>query len=115
MTTLSTGPSDHRYTDGWRYDITNTDLHILNARDALTGLARAQFDDTIICTQQSLLALAEDIQEQKNLPASMPERARKPGWARAASKANNQLTAGAEALQEIWIELNTVHSVNKAS
>jgi hypothetical protein len=79
-TTLPLSPARSPYTNGRRNDITSTGLDILDAREALTGHAKAKLDDKVIRTQQSLVALAEDFQKQDELPINMPYKVNKPGW-----------------------------------
>jgi hypothetical protein len=59
-------------------DITATGLQVLNARDDLTGLAKARFDAQLVKTSKALLEFAKD----DLLPTRLSDKVQKPKWAK---------------------------------
>lgn len=63
-------------------DIARTGLQIMDAAEQLSDYNRIPYEAEVIRTQQSLLQLAEGIQQAANLPVRMPNKVNKAGWAK---------------------------------
>jgi hypothetical protein len=63
-------------------DITATGLQVLTARDGLTGLARARFDNQLVKTNKALLGFAGQVAQDDLLPTRLPDKVNKPKWAK---------------------------------
>jgi hypothetical protein len=59
-------------------DLTATGLQVLTARDALTGLAKAKFDNQLLKTNKALLEFADQVAQDDLLPTRLPDRVKKP-------------------------------------
>ena len=59
-------------------DLTATGLQVLTARDALTGLAKARFDNQLLKTNKALLEFADQVAQDDLLPTRLPDRVKKP-------------------------------------
>ena len=83
-------------------DITATGLQVLNARDNLTGLAKARFDAQLVKTNKALLEFAGQVAKDDLLPTRLPDKVRKPKWAKPRKthgKASARSYTGAEAAE----------------
>jgi hypothetical protein len=83
-------------------DITATGLQVLTARDGLTGLAKARFDNQLVKTNKALLEFAEQVAKDDLLPTRLPDKVQKPKWAKPKKthdKASKRSMTGAEAAE----------------
>ena len=83
-------------------DLTATGLQVLTARDALTGLAKARFDNQLLKTNKALLEFADQVAQDDLLPIRLPDRVKKPKWAKPRKhhgKASARAFTGAEAAE----------------
>src|SRR5207248_6378044 len=70
--------------------------------DNLTDLAKARFDNQLIKTNKALLDLAGQVAEDDLLPTRLPDKVKKPKWAKprkAHGKASARSFTGAEAAE----------------
>ena len=63
-------------------NITASSLQVLRARDNLTGLAKARFESQLVKTNNALLEFAGQVAEDDLLPTRLPDKAKKPKWAK---------------------------------
>ena len=92
------------YTSQHQNDMTATGLQVLTARDSLTGLAKARFDNQLIKTNKALLEFAEQVANDDLLPTRLPDKANKPKWAKprkSYGKASARSHTGTEAAEII--------------
>ena len=54
----------------------------MTARDGLTGLAKARFDNQLIKTNKALLEFAGQVAKDNLLPTHLPDKVKKPKWAK---------------------------------
>lgn len=83
-------------------DIIASGLQALDARDNLTGLAKARFDSQLIKTNKALLDFARQVTEDDLLPIRLPDKVKKPKWAKLRKphgKASARSFTGAEAAE----------------
>ena len=74
----------------------------MTARDTLTGLAKARFDNQLFKTNKALLEFAEQVTQDDLLPTRLPDKVKKPKWAKPRkphSKASGRSFTGAEAAE----------------
>jgi hypothetical protein len=83
-------------------DLTASGLQVLTARDNLTGLAKARFDNQLFQTNKALLEFADQVAQDDLLPTRLPNKIKKPKWAKprkAHSKASGRSYTGTEAAE----------------
>ena len=83
-------------------DLTATGLQILTVREGLTGLAKARFENQLMKTNKALLDFAEQVAEDDLLPTRLPDKVKKPKWAKPRKthgKASARAYTGAEAAE----------------
>jgi hypothetical protein len=74
----------------------------LTARDTLTGLAKARFDNQLFKTNKALLEFADQVAQDDLLPTRLPDKVKKPKWAKPRKphgKASGRSFTGAEAAE----------------
>jgi hypothetical protein len=74
----------------------------LTARDTLTGLAKARFDNQLFKTNKALLEFAGQVAQDDLLPTRLPDKVKKPKWAKPRKphgKASGRSFTGAEAAE----------------
>jgi hypothetical protein len=79
-----------------------TGLQVLTARDTLTGLAKARFDNQLLKTNKALLEFADQVAQDDLLPTRLPDKVKKPKWAKPRKphdKASARAFTGAEAAE----------------
>jgi hypothetical protein len=54
----------------------------MTVREGLTGLAKARFENQLIKTNKALLDFAEQVAEDDLLPTRLPDKVKKPKWAK---------------------------------
>ena len=54
----------------------------MTARDTLTGLAKARFDNQLFKTNKALLEFADQVVQDDLLPTRLPDKVKKPKWAK---------------------------------
>ena len=54
----------------------------MTARDTLTGLAKARFDNQLLKTNKALLEFADQIAQDDLLPTRLSDKVKKPKWAK---------------------------------
>jgi hypothetical protein len=83
-------------------DLTATGLQVLTARDTLTGLSKARFDNQLFKTNKVLLEFAGQVAQDDLLPTRLPDKMKKPKWAKPRKphgKASGRSFTGAEAAE----------------
>ena len=84
-------------------DITATGLQVLTARDGLSGLARARFDNQLVKTNKALLEFAGQVAKDDLLPTRLPDKVQKAKWLKpikAHDRASRRSATGAEAAEQ---------------
>jgi hypothetical protein len=74
----------------------------MTARDTLTGLAKARFDNHLLKTNKALLEYADQVAQHDLLPTRLSDKAKKPKWAKPRKphgKASARVFTGAEAAE----------------
>src|SRR5947207_13348970 len=75
----------------------------MEAREGFTGLTKARFEKQLVKTNRALLSFAEQIMEEDLLPKRLPDKIRKPKWAKpvkANGKASARSLTGSEAAEK---------------
>jgi hypothetical protein len=74
----------------------------MTARDTLTGLVKARFDNHLLKTNKALLEFADQVAQDDLLPTRLPDKVKKPKWAKPRKphgKASVRAFTGAEAAE----------------
>jgi hypothetical protein len=75
---------------------------VMQAQDKLTGLAKAHFEAQLIKTNRALLDFAGQVAQDDLLPTRLPDKVKKPKWAKPRKTHGNASTrpyTGAEAVE----------------
>ena len=71
----------------------------MTAKDTLTGLAKARFNNQLFKTNKALLEFADQVAQDDLLPTRLPDKVKKPKWAKPRKphgKASGESFTGAE-------------------
>ena len=86
-----------------RNKITQSVQKIIEYRDTLQGEAKARVDQSILQSNERVLLLAYEAEQESRLPTELPEKVKKPGWRRhfkAHDKTTRRLMTLTEALEQ---------------
>jgi hypothetical protein len=75
---------------------------VLTARDTLTGLTKARFDNQLLKTNKALLEFTDQVAQDDLLPTRLPDKVKKPKWAKPRKphgKASAKAFTGAKAAE----------------
>ena len=75
----------------------------MQAREGLTRLAKARFEEQLMKTNKALLNFAQQVADEDLLPTCLPDKIQKPKWAKpikAYGKASARSLTGAEAAEK---------------
>jgi hypothetical protein len=74
----------------------------MQAREGLTGLAKARFEEQLMKTNKALLSFAQQVTDEDLLPTRLPDKVQKPKWAKPVKthgKASARSLIGSEATE----------------